>query len=362
METIEEYENVRILNDEPEFVAGEKDDVKAEFFILCEENDSVVPNKRVCDCKICGMSILNWVVRACVSQPKVLNFSAEASVIQTIKPYIDDSADYSVVLFADTPLLNRTHLSDLLSFVSKRRMNVCKLKRGYVFSNEYIKENDEIFSVDEYDFASNDFFIVQTIDDLSKAQEILNKKVLDYHKKNGVYFESEQNVCVDANTEIGYGSEIASGVALTNCAKLGQNVKLQKNVIISGSKVEDDAKVGLGAMVIDSIVKEEVVIGEGVIIKNSVIGNNARIEAGSRVFSSSVRAAAFLHEGVLVDNSRIGENTIIDKHSKILGVERKNIIEKNTEIGANCVVEDCVISQNSRIYDNMILKNRVEEE
>ena len=361
METIETYDNVRILNDEPEFIVCDKSNVSAEFFILCEENSGEIVNKNVYDCKICGMSVLNWVVRACISQPKILKTESEDDIIGVIRPYIDTSVKYSVVLFANTPLLNRMHISDMLAFVDRRGMNVCKLKHGYVFRNDYIKDNDSIYSVDEYDFASNDFFEIKTNEDLSYATEILTKKILDYHKKNGVYFENEKNLSVDANTEIGCGAEISSGDILTNGTKIGKEVKIAKNAIISGSKIGDESKIGLGAIIIDSIVKNSSFIGEGVIIKNSVISNNSKIECASRILSSSIRKGTLLQENVVVDSSRIGENCIIGNHTKVLGIDGNTFIESNCQIGANCTIENGLISQNSNIQSSSVIKGKVED-
>ena len=178
-----------VLTEQPEFSVCGNDDVSASYFILCEEDVDSILSKEVQNYKIAGMSVLNWVVRVCESQPTILNIKTGDNVLDVIKPYIND-AEYSVVLYANTPLLNKGHIKDLLGFVARKHMNVCKLKRGYVFKNEYISEVREIYSIDTYDFASNDFFEIKNYDDLDYAREVLQKKVIDYHKKNGVYFEN----------------------------------------------------------------------------------------------------------------------------------------------------------------------------
>ena len=62
------------------------------------------------------MSILNWVVRACGAMPKILKIDSETDPIAVVKPYVDYSAEYSVVFYADTPLLNKLHINDLMNF------------------------------------------------------------------------------------------------------------------------------------------------------------------------------------------------------------------------------------------------------
>jgi 6-phosphofructokinase 1 len=46
--------------------------------------------------------------------------------------------EYTVVLYANTPLVSKTHLKDLLEYVSIKRLNVCKLKKGFILKNDYI--------------------------------------------------------------------------------------------------------------------------------------------------------------------------------------------------------------------------------
>ena len=355
MEVVEETQNVIVLNDDPQFSVCDDTKVSANYFILCEENTESELSKNVYDCKIAGMSVLNWVVRACAAQPVILKVEKDADVIQTIRPYLDQDSDYSVVLYASTPLLNRTHISDLLGFVSRKQMNCCKLKKGFVFRNEYIREVDEIYSIDTYDFASNDFFEVNSYEDLAFAKEVLTKKVISYHKKNGVYFESEQNLSVDASTEIGYATEVSSGVIIANGTNIGENAKIAKNVTISGSKIGADTKIGIGAIVIDSIIKDGAVVDAGTIIKNSVIGNNVRVGLASKILSSSIRADAKISEMVTIDNAKIGENSVIGKHSKILGDKTKAIVGANCNVSINVTLVDFELESSAMVESNKVL-------
>ena len=51
METLEEYKNVRIINDEPEFSACESINVSTDFFILCK-TDKELFGKNIYDNQI----------------------------------------------------------------------------------------------------------------------------------------------------------------------------------------------------------------------------------------------------------------------------------------------------------------------
>lgn len=358
METMEEYKVVRIINEEPEFCEGQKANVLVKFFILCEEKK--VLGQNIHECEICGTSLLNWVVRVCENKPKILKLEKDADIISTIRPYVDYQADYSVVLFADTPLINKAHLDDLIEFVDRKRMNVCKLKRGFVFKNEYIQCNDEFYSIDEYDFASDDFFIVEDSESLGLARNHLSKRVIEYHKRNGVQFENENTVIIDANVQIGEYSKIASGVSIVKGAQIASHCAIERNTVISGSTIGFNSRIGDNSSIIDSIVKNAVFVGSNAMIKDSVIGNNAIIELGAKIISSSLRESVILKSFVTIDEGRIGEGSIIHKHSRILGLTDRSVIGAGTEIGANVEIVDSVIESNGFIENNSKILGKVE--
>ena len=360
METMEEYKLVRIINEEPEFCETQENNFVVDYFILCEEGHSLF-GKNIYDLQICGMSLLNWVVRVCERQPKILKVNKNVNALEIVKPYIDSNADYSVIFYADTPLLNKNHITDLLAFVDRKRMNVCKFKRGLAFRNDYIKDSGEIYSIDEYDFSSNDFFVVETSEDFEFAKNALSKKVLDYHKRNGVLFENESSVTVDANTEIDACSKILSNASIVNGTKIGRNVVIQKNAMISGSTIGNDSYVGNNSIIDKSIIKDNSKINENAIVKNSVIGNNVTIDLRSDIYSSSIRDGVVLKNNVSVENSKVCESVTIQKYSKILGLNRKTVVGESSEVGANSEIIDCVIPRQSIIEKCSKITGKVEE-
>lgn len=359
METIEEYKVVRIVNEEPEFCEAEENHISANFFILCEEGNRLF-GKNIYDLQICGMSLLNWVVRVCGTQPKILKIKKGADAVTEIRPYIDGNMEYSVVFYADTPLLNKNHIRDLLAFIDRKRMNVCKFKRGLAFRNDYIMETDEIYSIDEYDFSSNDFFVVDDVESFDSVKNILTKKVIDYHKSKGVFFENETTNSIDANTEIGEQSRILSGACVLSGSKIGKGAEISRNATISGSSIGNFSCIGANSIVDKSIIKDNVRVQENVIIKNSVIGNIVSVDAQSSVLSSSVRDGVKIKNNVQVEECKICENAVIHRYSKVLGITAKTTIGVNSEIGANSEIVDSVISAGSQISSLSKINGRVD--
>ena len=331
METIQIETNVVVVNNEPDFVADTHENVSANFVILCEDNMTSLP-KNIYENKAHGVSLLNWVARACLNQPMVLRMATD-DIVTLIKPYAK-GADYTVVLFANTPLVNKQHLMDLIAFVDRRHIHACKLKCGYIFKTEYLQRIDEIYSIDTYDFEGDDFFEVNTLNDLAYAQEVLGKRILAFHRNNGVLFESEASVFVDAGANLGYGTTVKSGVSVLGKTSVGTDCKLGANVVIEGSKVADSVQIEHGAIVENSVVKVGAKIGAGAVIKNSVIGQNVIVELGVTLSDSAVKNNSVVGEKCYIKNSEVKENTFIGDAVTLVSAR----IAENVKIGSGAVV------------------------
>lgn len=360
METMEEYKVVRIINEEPEFCEGQRSNALVDYFIICEEDKNLYGQK-VYDLEICGMNLVNWVARACLTKPRVIKVAGDEDILDLIRPYVNAESDYSVVLYADTPLVNKAHILDLIEFLDRKRMNFCKLKRGFVFRNDYIRYNDEFYSVDEYDFDSDDFMIVENNETFDEAKNILLKKVIDFHKSNGVRFENEHTVVIDANVQIGYGTKLASGANIVKGSRIESNCLIGTNVKVSGSIIGTNVKIKDNTLVYDSIIKNNVFIDLETLVKDSIIGNNSMIELGASIRSSSLKDGVIVKSSALVDNGRIGESVVINKYSNIIGLKDRVIIGAGCEIGEDSRIVDSKIADNSLIEVNSKIYYRVDE-
>lgn len=338
MEILETESNVVVLNAQPEFTAKTKEKINADYFILCEENVAVDPKNSL----VAGVPVLSWVARACEKKPKVLPCREGENVLDVIKPYLSD-ADYSVVLYSNTPLVTKNHIKDLLGFVMTKRMNACKLKKGYVFNNAYISNVDEVYSVDTYDFSSNDFFEVESIEDLAEAEGHLQNRIFAYHSRNGVSFESARNLCIDASVEIGAGTMIATDVSLFGNTTIGANVKLGENVTIKNSKIGSGVTIADNSVVIGSIIKDGVTIKENVTIDSSAIMSGVKVDKSAKVLSTKIKENAHIEELAEIFNARIAENASVGISARIIGEDVPALIMQNAEIGAAAVVVDTTI-------------------
>lgn len=354
----EELENYIVVDKEPEFIAEDDEEISANYFILCEKSRSSNLPKNIYEYDICGMSSLNWVVRACDKQPIVLRVNEGDDVISLIRPYAKN-ADYSVVLFANTPLVNKQHIKDLLSYANRKHMNACKLRKGFVFSNDFVLNNDELFSVDTYVFSSNDFFEVNSLEDLSYAQESLSKKVLSYHMFHGVYFERPEVGSVDATSEIGFNTYVASNVSIVKNSALGDNCEIKEDAIIKGSKIGNNVIIGEGAFIISSVIKDGAKIDSRAFIKNSVIGRNVEISENVSVINSGIKDDSVVEECCKINKARVGAGVKIGKFGKLIGelnpavVRDGSILDANVEVLGATVGENATITVNKKIFEDV---------
>lgn len=350
MEIVEEVEkvveNVLLLNEQPEFIENCKEKFNARFFVVCENLTETNLPKNAYECSVAGLNLAEWVMRACESDPIVLRVDEGSDILRLIKPYTS-GADYSVVLYASTPFVRKQHIRDLLGFVSRRHLGVCKLKKGYIFKNDYIDRVDKIFSIDTYDFESDDFFEVKSLRELEYAELILTRRIFDFHRKNQVTL-SGRNITIDATAEIGYNTTISGGAAVLKKSKIGADSEICSNAVISGCKLGDDVVVGEGAIVKDSVIKDGAVISAGAVITGSVVGERTTVGVGAIVSHSGIKQNVNIGDGAKLIGARVAENAVIKAFAKVVMVEEPAVVLSNA-----------VVSEGAEVYDTTVVQEQV---
>lgn len=321
-------ENIVIVNDQPDFELFAKDDVSADFFVICESD-----GENIYESKIAGLKMVDYVARACKKRPKILEIDAGRDYFECLRPYVGDEP-YTVILFANTPLVTKSHISMILSYIAGKQMNACRLEKGYVFRTDYFKETDEIFSGDKYGFSSNDFFEVKSSEEIDFVKTELIKRILAYHRKNGIEFEDTRTTFVDANSSIYFGSEILSNSVIENSSIAG-GVKIGRNCIIKNSKIGEDVVIGDGAKIYDSIVKNGTAIEEDVLVKSCVVGQSAKIGYGSSLIQTGVSDDCLIENNVHLKNCRFKQKCrvlagceIFAENENIKVFDEQTLIEK----------------------------------
>ena len=195
------------------------------------------------DFQLCGMKMTDWVALATSGcKHKVISFVGEDEILQAAKQYAGDFS-YVAVLYNDIPLLKKQTFLDLMDYFAKRKMNVMRLERGFVFRSEYLENAQILLSGMVEKFGEEDFFVVDNAEKASHAFEVLNARIVDYHKKDGVVFFGENTIFVDVDVQIESGAIIYPNNIIKGQSYIGKNVVLESGNYIVDSAICDGVKV-----------------------------------------------------------------------------------------------------------------------
>lgn len=237
--------------------------------------------------------------------------------------YVFDSESLLYALEKLTPnnAQGEYYLTDTLEIL----LNAGKKVGGYA-----IADNDEIRGINDR---------IQ----LDEAEKIMQKRINEYHMRNGVTIRNPQSVCIEDDVEIGSDSEICQNVTIKSGTKIGSDC-----VISSGSTL-DKAVIGDGVNVISSVIIEseigagtnvgpfayirpnctvgsDVKVGDFVELKNSIIGDGTKISHLTYIGDSDVGKGVNFGCGTVTVNydgkkkyrTAIGDNCFIGCNTNLV--------------------------------------------
>ena len=326
---------------------------RVNYIVLAVDYESVNTGKATYDIKLMGKSMLDWVKSACVNSPKVKKVKGQINVVQEIKEFLDDN-EWTVVLYSDTPLLTNDTVEKSLSFAESNRLNVCKLKRGYIFKTEYVKRIEDVYGVENCEINMDDFMIADDFMQISKVNAILKNRIIDFHLRNGVLIMDRNSTVIDSEVSMGRGTIVYPANYVYGTTEIGENVQLFSNNRILSSIIANNAQV-------ENSTISSSVVGEKCKIKNSNIGNDTLIKSSSKVLDGSNIKESIIDEECKVMNATI-KGTFIDKNSKvydgarIIGKHGNITIQNNVTIGENCIINvPCVIQEGKKLLSGTII-------
>jgi len=266
-----------------------------------------------------GKSLIEWVKAALDDKCTVVDYDKDVEIPKAVAGIVDANSVYTVVLFADTPLITKKTVLEAVAMCDKLGLNVLKMTRGYVFKSSYLRTAEKIFAAKTYFFDEEDFITAQSYRQLALISDILRQRILSYHMDRGVYFVDMASSYVDCNVVI------------------GKDVIIEPNNTLKGR----------------TIIKNGVTLQPGNIIEDSIIGDNAVINS-SQIFKSAVG-----------DNSHVGPyahlrpDSIIGADCHIGGfVEiKKSVLGQGSKVAHLSYVGDCRMGRNCNIGGGVIFAN-----
>ena len=347
-ESIEYYLDLNIvagdkIKTDPRLIKRDNEAASVDCFVLMEDFADFKAKDGSFNIDLLGNPMYQYVVRACPSYPNCLKFDHEKeTVLGKIKPFLGKS-EYTLVLFADTPLITKNNVLNILDFAKAKGLNVCKLTRGWVFKTEYIKRVDEIYSPSIYYFQEEDFMVASSYETLSIISDILKNRVITYHMKNGVHFKAPETIYIDANVSIGEGTVIGEFVSLTG------DTDIEKNARILSRSTLSNAKILSGAVV------------EGARIDGAVVMENAKIKSGVKLLeNTAIKEGAVILEDSIISNAIIGEHCIIGRNTIInyLTLDERCVVGNNCQINGT-EIKPVYIQKEVKIGDQVKISEKI---
>ncbi len=227
----------KVNNQEPEVLASSFDWVKDETLVLIVKAENA--NFDYCNFDLCGKKMVDWVKLATsICHQKILE--SENLIVDFLQKYKEEYRQIAV-LYSDTPLLQKSTFLEIMRYFSAKKMNFLPLQRGFVISSSFVDNYSNILSTPFVDFGTDDFFVVNSASRLSYAFMVLNKRILAFHKSQGVVIFSENTTFIEADVQIEEGVVIYPNNILKGESYIGKNVVLESGNYIFDTIVCDNA-------------------------------------------------------------------------------------------------------------------------
>jgi bifunctional UDP-N-acetylglucosamine pyrophosphorylase/glucosamine-1-phosphate N-acetyltransferase len=210
-------------------------------------------------------------------------------IAAAVKPFLS-GGKYTAVLYSDTPLFQRKSLLEIVRYAEDNRLNVCRLTRGWLFRTEHLIGAANIVAGKTYYFDEEDFLTASDFKQLAFITDVLRQRIVRFHMDNGVHILDPSSAFIDGDV------------------KIGRNVTVYNNNVITGASVIED----------------------GAVLRPFNFVDNSRIGAGAEITSSNLNSCA------------IGAGTHVGPYA---------YIRPHSRIGADCRIGDFVEIKNAVIGD-----------
>ncbi len=213
-------------------------DFSCHFIILFNNDLCLSANQTICQMNIFGKTIKEWV-KSCAGgkyRTTEIMYSNSDNITERIRPFLTEDK-YTVVLYADTPLLRFASIMALIDDFNVKGQNVKKLKRGYIFNTEFIKNAQSIYAPSMPTEFDDEFFTVVDTPSYIHAQNVIKMRIIAYHIGNNVIITNEENVYIDADVEIEGGAVLYGANTIFGNSYISKGAVLYPNNVIIDSYI-----------------------------------------------------------------------------------------------------------------------------
>lgn len=147
---------------------------------------------------------------------------------------------------------------------------------------------------------------------LSQAEEILRKRINDYHMQNGVTLKDPKTTYIDKDVELEPDVVIYPNCNIMGNCKIGKNTIIRENTTIENSNIGEDCIIK-SSTIVESIVGNNTTIGPNAYLRpKTQVGNHCKIgdfvELKNAKFGDGSKAShlAYIGDAVVGENVNIG--------------------------------------------------------
>ena len=174
------------------------------------------------------------------------------------------------------------------------------------------------------------------------AINLLAKRCIKKHIKNGVEFCGTQNVFIDAQVKIGKGATICAPCCICGESQIDPNAYIGAGSQISNSHICSSAQI-LNSVVKDSVVFCDACVGPYAHIRqNSSVGESCRVGDFVEIKNSKLNKGVKVAHLAYVGDAVIGNGVNVGCGVVFANYDGKNkhisVVEDNVFIGCNCNV------------------------
>ena len=229
--------------------------------------------------QLCGRSILDWSMRAIDGLPnKRVSVRKSDDLMTVVRDNARDSK-YTVVLYADTPLMTADTIEQAVAFVRGYGHHAGRMPRGWVFETQRIKTEDEEVSPEDIpSLPQQDFIVAYNYGQLSAIETIARQRINLKLLGKGVRIEDINTAYIDADVEIERGAVIEPNVHIKGNSVIKKGATIITGSRILSSEIGEESQIGPYANLRPgSVIGKKCRIGNYVEIKKSKIGDKSKV-------------------------------------------------------------------------------------
>lgn len=197
------------------------------------------------------------------------------------------------------------------------------LSAGKKIGGYAISDNDEIRGINDR---------VQ----LNEAEKIMQKRINEYHMRNGVTMRNPESVYIEDGVEIGNDTEICQNVTIKNGTKIGSDCVIGSGSMLDRAVVHDGVDV-LSSVILESEVDEGTHVGPFAYIRpNCHVGKEVKVGDFVELKNSNIDDGTKISHLTYIGDSDVGKRVNFGCGTVTCNYDGKK--KYRTTIGDDCFV------------------------